>query len=75
MAYEVNLDVAMEQYHKRKAANAGKQIDNSALVAGAPMFYYCKFCGAPTEALPEGHLRAPVTTCHPCQVLHDHGLV
>jgi hypothetical protein len=73
--FSINLDVAMEQYNKRKEANKGKQIDNSSMQAGSPMYYYCRFCSVHTQTLPESHSSAPKTVCDPCKILHDHGLI
>jgi hypothetical protein len=70
-----DFELAMRMYEKRKAENKGKQIDNSRLHAGSPMYYYCRFCGAHTETLPEGHWGAPRVVCDPCKVLRDHGLI
>lgn len=72
---EMDFDIALAQYKKRKEDNAGKQIDNSALHAGSPMYYYCRFCGVLTERLPESHRSRPITICDPCDVLHKHGLI
>jgi len=70
-----NVEVALEQFRKRKVDNQGKQIDNSSLRAGSSMHYYCKFCGEHTETLPESHFGAPKVICDPCKVLNDHGLI
>jgi hypothetical protein len=75
IAYAFDTKIALEQFKKRKVANEGKQIDNSRLHAGSPMVYYCRFCGEHTETLPESHLKAPKTTCDPCKILRDHGLI
>lgn len=72
--FKFDADLALEQYNKRKEKFADKQINNSALPAGSPM-YYCRFCGCPTETLPESHMRAPTTKCEPCDALHIHGLI
>lgn len=73
---ELNIEVAMEQYHKRVEENKGKQIDNSSLHAGSPMYYYCRKCGVETDVLPEGWFGGgPKRICNPCKVLEDHGLV
>lgn len=74
-AISINLDVAMRQFKKRKKANKGKQVDNSSLYAGSPMYYYCRYCGELTECLPESHWNSPKTVCDPCDVLHQHGLI
>lgn len=72
---DFDYKLALKQYHERKAANRGKQINNSSLYAGSPMYYYCKFCGVLTETLPESHLSRPKTICDPCKILHEHGLL
>ncbi len=71
----VDLDVAMKQFKKRKAQWKGKQVDNASLYAGSPMYYYCKHCGCQTCVLPECHWDAPKTVCDACDVLAAHGLV
>lgn len=45
---------AIEQFGRRQrlAANIEK-VDNSALHAGSPLYFYCRYCGLPTEMLPE----------------------
>lgn len=73
--FQFDSKLALEQYHKRKEDNKGKQINNGNLPAGSPMYYYCKFCGCHTETLPECHYSAPKTTCEPCKALHLHGLI
>ncbi len=73
--FKFDADLAMQQYRKRKADNQGKEINNSSLPAGSPMYYYCKYCGAHTETLPECHMRAPKVVCDPCAPLRLHGLV
>jgi hypothetical protein len=70
-----NVEVALEQFAKRKALNRGKEIDNSSLPAGSSMYYYCKFCGEHTVTLPEAHFGAPKVICDPCGKLNDHGLI
>jgi len=68
--------LALEQFEKRKAANKDKvQINDSDLPAGSPMHFYCRFCCVFTGTLPESYTCDPPTVCHPCQVLHDHGLI
>ena len=72
---EFNADLAMANYLKRKEEHKGKQVDNSRLPAGSPMYYHCKFCGCPTQTLPELHSGIPKTVCDPCKVLHEHGCI
>ena len=72
----LNLDVCVAQFAERAKANPKeKQIDNSALMAGMPMVYYCRHCGAHTETLNETHEKAPKMVCDPCEVLVVHGLI
>lgn len=73
--HAINLEVAMEQFHKRQAANVGQQVNNSRLPAGSPMYYYCRYCGAHIITLPEGHFQTVCTVCRPCDVLREHGLI
>jgi hypothetical protein len=75
VTFKFDSELAMQQYRLRKDVNQGKQVDNSSLPAGAPMYYYCKFCGAHTETLPECHMQAPKVVCDPCEALHVHGLI
>lgn len=70
-----DIDLATSNFERRKAVHQGKQINNAELPAGSPMHYYCRFCGAPTETLPECHLGKPCTCCDPCKVLHEHGAI
>lgn len=64
------LQKACEQFLRRKKYAAKLQkIDNRGLHAGAPMYYYCKECGTPTEVLPEEHLFPPNTHCSQCYQL------
>lgn len=65
----------MEQYKKRCEMHRGKQIDNSKLYAGSPMYYYCKYCGVQTMIVPESYCGAISRICEPCDLLHKHGLV
>jgi hypothetical protein len=44
-------------------------IDNSRLVAGSPMYFYCKACGAYITSLPEGYLTVPPRYCEACEDL------
>jgi len=50
-----------------------ERIDNSALVAGAPMYYYCICCGWLADTLPECHIFPPRKLCRECQALKDMG--
>lgn len=72
---DFNKEIALEQYNKRREENKGKQIDNSSLHAGSPMYFYCRFCAVQTEVLPELYTKVPCTICAPCKVLHEHGLI
>ena len=65
----------MEQFEQRKKDNAGKQIDNSRLHAGSPMYFYCRHCGVQTEVCPEGYMWRPKRVCDDCEKLVAQGLI
>ena len=48
-------------------------IDNSTLVAGSRMYFYCRTCGALSDVKPENYLFPPDTHCSECRGLIDHG--
>lgn len=76
MTFVFNGELAMQQFEKRRAANASVgKIDNEKLPAGSPMVYYCRHCGAHTETLPELHEKPPRVVCDACKALVAHGLV
>lgn len=65
--------VALEE---RRVANIGKQVDNAALPAGSPMFYYCNGCGVETAVKEEGwYTNPPPWFCQDCRPLHEEGLI
>lgn len=58
---------------RREAAKEQKDINNSSLPAGSPMFYYCNGCGLQNIVLPEAHLQMPPKLCTECQAMLDMG--
>jgi hypothetical protein len=74
-AGQFDTDLALGQFARRRAKFVDQKINNASLPAGSPMHYYCRFCCAPTETLPEIHLKAPETACIPCLILHEMGLI
>lgn len=69
----INKQIA--DFRKRKA-NPPKQVNNAALYAGSPMFYYCQHCGHQSDVIAEGdfsggHRRV----CYPCRDLLRLGLM
>ncbi len=73
---EFNVEIAMETFDKRVEENKGKQINNSSLPAGAPMYYYCNKCSVLVATKPEGWVFGPPPQhCDPCKMLVDHGLI
>lgn len=67
---------ARAQLANRRARHKNqKRIDNGALPAGSPMYYYCRGCGAPFEPWPEAHLDPAPRYCVPCWALAQHGLL
>lgn len=70
---EKKLKDALKKYLKRKTENAGKQINNTTLYAGSPMYFYCKHCGVLTDKLPETYVTPPKTCCDDCKELEKLG--
>lgn len=57
-----------------RRANKPEQIDNSALPAGSPMYYYCIACGHLADTKPEGWFATlPSKLCDECKALSDLG--
>jgi len=71
----IDLRVAIKGFAQRLKDNKGKQVNNSDLRAGSPMYYYCKHCGIHTETLPETHWSTPTTVCGGCKVLVEQGII
>ena len=72
LATEGGKEVALKALTDRRF-NKPEKIDNSALPAGAPMYYYCHSCGHLAAALPESHLERPPQLCDECQAMKDLG--
>jgi len=65
---------ALDQFlRRRKYSYQIEKVDNSGLHAGSPMYFYCRFCGVPTEVLPEDYLFQPITCCSQCKGLQEEG--
>lgn len=59
---------------EERRAHRPKRIDNAALHAGSPMYYYCTSCGWLADTLPENwFLGKPKSLCGECQAMHDLG--
>lgn len=69
------IEIAQKNFWVRKDENKGKQINNSSLRAGSPMYFYCRHCGVHTETLPESYTGKAVTICRPCDELDKMGAV
>lgn len=67
-------DSAAQRALKERRLKAPEQIDNSALHAGQPMYYYCTCCGA-ERILDELWIVAAPKLCEPCQKMKDDGLL
>lgn len=65
-------EFALAELKKRRETRP-KQVDNAALNAGMPMYYYCKSCGYLSDTLPESHLSRPKRLCVECKALDDLG--
>lgn len=69
-------DPRLDELQARREFNEGKQVDNSTLEAGSPMYYYCKTCGAHVATKPEGWWQnAPPSHCAPCKDLLADGVL
>lgn len=64
--------VALRALELRRS-NRPSKIDNSTLVAGSPMYYYCISCGWTADVLPESHLCSPRRLCKECDALRVMG--
>jgi hypothetical protein len=72
--YTASMETAIEQFVRRQRLAARiEKVDNSGLHAGAPMFFYCRHCGLPTEMLPEDYVFPPNTECSQCRGLRNEG--
>jgi hypothetical protein len=58
---------------KERCANPPKQINNSSLYAGSPMYFYCRYCGHLSDVLPETYINPPSHVCRECDNLKDLG--
>lgn len=66
-------EAALAKLAERKA-NAPVPIDNASLPAGAPMYYYCRGCGALTAIKPETWVdNPPPKYCAECRPLVEAG--
>lgn len=55
------------EFFRRYSEYQGKQIDNSSLPVGAPMYYYCWACGILVAEFPEGwYSDSPPQHCESC---------
>lgn len=66
-------EIALEGLRKRRAAaQTQKTINNSALYAGSPMYYFCIGCGLQNIVVPENWITKP-ELCTECKALKDCG--
>ncbi len=65
-------DFALKALAKRRKENAKKkQIKNSDLPAGSPMYFYCNSCNGLADTKPECYVNPPKQLCDECQALKD----
>lgn len=64
----------VEQYWERVGTKT-KQINNSSLHAGSPMYFYCRHCGVLTDTLPENYISPPSKLCGGCKRLVEAALM
>lgn len=73
---DVYKQKAYEQFSKRyNEFFDAEKIDNSKLMAGEPMFFYCRHCGILSDTLPEDYLFPANLVCSQCQGLDKEGLL
>jgi hypothetical protein len=65
-------EAALKALAERRA-NPPKQVDNSSLYAGSPMYFYCRCCGHLSDVLPESYTTRPKSLCSDCNDLNDKG--
>lgn len=56
-----------------RRADAPRKIDNAALPAGSPMYFYCISCGHVAEVVPESYTWTPAKLCSECKALQELG--
>ena len=68
---------ALKALAERREANANKKkINNAALWAGQPMYFYCSSCDGLSDVLPESYIpgpNRPKHLCDKCQAMQDKG--
>lgn len=45
------------------------KVDNSSLIAGSPMFFYCVSCRHISDVKPEDYVSEPKKLCEECEAL------
>ena len=64
-------DEALQEQAARKEKNKDtKRVDNTALYAGSPMYYYCRGCNE-EMVLSETHSEPSPKLCYPCKELAE----
>jgi len=52
-----------------------KKVDSFGAHGGSPHYFYCGYCGIPTEAFPEQPAFAPSECCTQCRALLDRDIL
>ena len=66
-------EFAIERFLRRVAkTKETPQIRNENLLAGEPMYYYCKHCGVCCDIIEEDWLFDPRETCSQCDGMLNH---
>ena len=74
LATEKGKKFVLAALRKRRKENSKKaKIDNSSLMAGSPMYFYCESCGGLADTLPETYTCIPKSLCDECQALKNLG--
>jgi hypothetical protein len=73
---ELSKQKAFDQFRRRRLYAAQiEKVDNAELHGGAPMYFYCRYCGVPAEVLPEDYLFPPLRVCSQCEGLKTAGFL
>ena len=71
MANPSGINETLLRELQTRIANPVKQVNNSSLYAGSPMFFYCDLCGYESDRLPESYTCVPKRHCAACVALKE----
>jgi hypothetical protein len=62
----MEIDMAALKRLQNRIQHCPEQVNNNALYAGSPMFFYCQLCGHECDRLPESYNCVPKKHCQEC---------